>query len=88
VNEQSDKHEDKKPHEITIHIDGKEFKVEQDVMTGAELRRVPTPPIGPERDLFFEGHGGEDKLIEDEERVELKNGMHFFSVERNINPGA
>jgi len=40
VNEQSEQPDSKKPHEIPIHIDGKQFKVDQEVMTGADLRQL------------------------------------------------
>jgi hypothetical protein len=86
VNEHNEQHE-KKPHEIVIHIDRNQFKVEKPTLTGEQLRQLPSPPIGADYDLFREVPGGEDKLIADQENVELENGMHFFSVQRNINPG-
>jgi hypothetical protein len=88
VSEQSDTHDDKKPHETVIHIDRHQFKVEQSSLTGEQLRQLPSPAIGADYDLFLEVPGGEDKLIGDQEQAELKNGAHFFSVQRNINPGA
>jgi hypothetical protein len=57
-------------------------------MTGAELRRVPTPPIGPDRDLFEVVPGGPDRKIEDIDVVEIKNGKRFFTAPAQINPGA
>ncbi len=47
-----------------IFIDREQFKVESDVMTGAELRALPTPPIGQDRDLWEEipGHGDDRKI--------------------------
>jgi hypothetical protein len=74
-------------HDIPIHIDRHQFKVDRDTMTGAELRQLPNPPIGADYDLFQEVPGGEDQLIGDGQSVALKEGMHFFSVQRNINPG-
>lgn len=88
MSEHGDTREDHKPHETVIHIDRHEFKVEETSLTGAHLRQVPPSPIGADYDLFLEVPAGEDRLIGDEEVVELKNGLHFFSVQRNINPGA
>ena len=80
---------DPQPHHepFPIIIDRKEYKVDQATMTGAELRQVPTPPIGEDYDLYEEVPGDEDKLIEDTDTVELKPGMHFHSVEKHITPG-
>ena len=79
-----------KPHnhkQIVIHIDRKPFKVEQEELTGTELRELPDPHIGPEFDLWLEVPGGEDRRIEDGESVKLREGMHFFTAPRVINPG-
>lgn len=73
---------------ITILIDKKEYKAPETGMTGAQLRALAEPPIGPEYDLFQIVPGGDDKLITDNEEVHLKNGDRFFSAPHNINPGA
>jgi hypothetical protein len=41
-------------HKETFHIriDRTEYEVHQEYMTGLQLRRVPQPAIGPDRDLF------------------------------------
>jgi hypothetical protein len=75
-------------HETTIHVDRHQFKVEQTSMTGAELRQLPSPAIGGDYDLYREVPGGEDVLVGDNDSVELKDGMHFFSVQRHITPGS
>ena len=80
---------DKEKHDgVPIHIDRKKYKVEKKTITGAELRQLPNPPIGNDYDLFLEVPGGQDELIADDTKVELKPGMHFFSVQKTINPGA
>ena len=74
---------------ITIHIDRAEFKVTAESMTGAELRDLPTPAIGQDRDLYLEVPGpGDDQLIGDADVVKLKDGMHFFTTPRVITPGS
>lgn len=78
----------KKEQEITIHIDKKMYKVQGPSMTGLQLRAVPKPPIGPERDLFQVVPGqGDDVKIGDTDVVELKDGMHFYTAPTTINPG-
>lgn len=73
--------------QVVIHIDRKQYKVPEGEMTGAELRALPEPDIGPEFDLWLEVPGGEDERVEDNESVKLKNGMHFFTAPSVINPG-
>jgi len=75
--------------EIPIEIDHQPCKAIKASMTGAELRSLAKPAISDEYDLYREvpGHGDDDK-IEDAMTVELKPGMHFYSVLRQINPGA
>ena len=70
-----------------IQIDRVHYTVTQLRMTGAELRRVPPTPIGPDRDLFQVVPGGPDRKIEDADVVEIKNGLRFFTAPALINPG-
>ena len=77
-----------RPHKFEIQIDRVHFKVTQEQMTGAELRRLPQPSIGPERDLFEVVPGGSDRKIEDTHAVEMRNGLRFFTAPGKINPGA
>lgn len=73
--------------EFVVHIDSSVFEVASSSLTGAELRHLPTPPIGPELDLWEDVPGGSDILIGDEQTVAIKDGMHFFTAPANINPG-
>ncbi len=75
-------------HETHIFVDRVRFDITKTAMTGAEIRALPSPAIGPDRDLFLQVPGpGDDRKIADEESVELKNGTHFYSAPRSINPG-
>jgi hypothetical protein len=56
-------------------------------MTGEELRHVPPTPIGPDRDLFEVVSGGSDRKIGNDEIVEIRNGLRFFTAPAQINPG-
>lgn len=77
-----------KPQKFEIKIDREHFTIDASTITGADLRSLPEPDIGPDRDLFLTVPGpGDDELIDLEEAVELKNGMHFFTAPSTINPG-
>lgn len=77
-------------HEVhyEVKIDRTTYKVESKHMTGMQLRMLPTTPLGPDRDLFEVVPGGTDLKIGDEDVVEIKNGLRFFSAPAQINPGA
>ena len=72
---------------LVIVIDGKRYRAPARVMTGAQLRQLAEPNIGPEYDLWQEVPGGEDNLVEDKERIKLRDGMGFYSSSCEINPG-
>lgn len=72
----------------SIHIDKDHFKVEQHVMTGAELRALPNPPIPASRDLLLVVPGGLDKVVEDGDQIDIKDGLHLVTAPREVTPGA
>jgi Multiubiquitin len=74
-------------HEFHIQIDRVHYTVHKHIMTGLELRHVPKPPIGPDRDLFEVVPGGTDRKIADDEKVEIRDGKRFFTAPAQINPG-
>jgi Multiubiquitin len=73
---------------FVIHIDRKSYEVHEPELTGAQLRKLPNPDVGPEFDLWLEVPGGEDRRIADDEEVRLKEGLHFFTAPSVINPGS
>jgi hypothetical protein len=76
-------------HEIPVVIDHKPYKAPKSPMTGAELKALANPPIGPDFDLFQVMPGpADDVKIEDGTSVELKPGTQFYSAPKTINPGA
>lgn len=75
------------PQKFQIQIDREHFTVSQEHMTGAEIRRLPNPPVGPDRDLFEVIPGGTDRKIEDATVVDIRNGLRFFTAPAHINPG-
>lgn len=76
-----------KPHEFHIQIDRVHYTVTKSEMTGAELRQLPTPPIGPDRDLFEVIPGQPDKKVENNTPVHIRDGQRFFTAPASINPG-
>jgi hypothetical protein len=62
--------------------------VQPGTLTGAEVRRLPNPEIDTDRDLFLiAGADENDRLIHDEERLEVTDGMSFFTIPRTILAG-
>jgi hypothetical protein len=79
-------HKEDHPH-FEIQIDRTHYTVTMKHMTGLQLRHVPTTPIGSDRDLFEVVPGGSDRKIGDEQVVEIRNGLRFFTAPAQINPG-
>lgn len=82
--------QDEKPHgsqQFQIQIDRVHYTVTKEQMTGSELRSLPTTPVGPDRDMFQVVPGGQDKKIENNEVVEIRNGLRLFTAPAQINPG-
>jgi hypothetical protein len=76
------------PHKFEIQIDRAKYEVTQSVMTGAQLRQVPSADIPADRDLFEVVPGKPDRKIGDNDQVEIRNGLRFFTAPGQINPGA
>lgn len=78
---------EKTPKEFKIQIDRVHYEVAETHLTGAQLRALPNPPIGPDRDLFEVVPGGTDLKLGDADVVEMRNGERFFTAPAQINPG-
>ena len=72
---------------LTVVIDNKKYRAPARVLTGDQLRKLAAPDIGAGFDLWQEIPGGEDNLVEGHERIELRDGMTFYSANSTINPG-
>lgn len=77
----------KPQHKFHIQIDRIHYEVTDSKMTGAELRKVPATPIGPDRDLFEVVPGQPDRKVADTDSVEIRDGKRFFTAPGLINPG-
>jgi len=73
---------------FTIKIDRTEFHVHERSLTGLQLRHLPNPPIGPDRDLFEVVPGGSDIKVLDDMEVKMRDGLRFFTAPAQINPGS
>ena len=71
----------------TIKIDRTEYVVKENHLKGFDLRRIPSPPIPPERDLFQIIPGHPDKKIQDDDEILITEGLRFFTAPNTINPG-
>jgi hypothetical protein len=76
-----------RPDQFQIHIDRTHITVTKTEMTGAELRALPTPPIGEDRDLFEVVPGQPDRKVGLNDIVKIRNGQRFFTAPALINPG-
>lgn len=74
------------PHDtIVVHIDDNKRDAPKPVMTGDELRVLG--PVAANRTLWQVIPGGDDNLVDNAEPIELKNGMHFYSVATTVGEG-
>lgn len=72
-----------------IHIDHKKYETSMCELTGEQIRKLAVPPISQEYDLWLETKGpGDDRKIEDHERVRIDDCDSFYSAPKQINPGA
>lgn len=74
--------------EVTIHIDSKTYK-SPNPTTGAALYNLGSIDA-TQYDLFLEVHNHGDDIIihNDDKEITLKNGQHYYSAQKNLNPGA
>jgi hypothetical protein len=67
----------KKP--LRISIDGTSYTPGKTEMTGAELRSLPSPPIGDDREFWWDVPGKEDQQVAPTQRLVLEDGMAFYT---------
>ncbi len=75
-------------HEVVIQIDRTPYKEVAREVTGADIRRIPSPHIPPDRDLFEVVPGAPDLKVLDTTTVRLRDGQRFFTAPGQINPGS
>ena len=63
----------------TIFINEHRYQVEEDALTGSQIKELDSIPPG--NTLFLEVPGPEpDRKIEDAETVELRGGLKFYDL--------
>lgn len=76
------------PPHFQIRIDRDHYTVTEGALTGAQLRALPDPDVGDDRDLFEVVPGGSDIKIEQDVVVEMRSGLRLFTAPAQINPGS
>lgn len=86
-NENNEKQDDKQhPEPIPIQIDGRPFKAPKTPMTASELKMLGG--VAADYDLWFETPGpADDQKLADSAPFPVRQGNHFYSAQRTINPG-
>jgi hypothetical protein len=74
--------------DIAISIDGLAYRLPRSEITAVQIRLIPNPPIGPDRDLWLEVPEGHDRLLVGNEQVALTDGMRLFTAPRSIQAGS
>lgn len=77
---------DPKP-KFEIKIDRAIYEVRTETLTAEELRALPDPDIGVDRDVFEVVPGGSDLKIDARAVVAMRHGLRFFTAPAQINPG-
>jgi hypothetical protein len=78
------------PHEIHFKIDKNPHEISsaQNPVTGQFLRSLP-PPVGDDYDLWLRGRGQEDdRIINPQDSVTVREGDHFYTAKKDITPGS
>lgn len=76
-----------KPEKIPIFVDGTKYQARASELTGTQVRALAQPPVGEDRDLWLDVVDELDKLVGDDEVIQMVDKMRFFTVPRVINPG-
>lgn len=80
--------EQRREHTFHIQIDRAHYEVQEETMTGAQLRQVPLSPVPADRDLYEVRPGDDDLLLGNNDVVHIRDGLRFFTAPHHINPGA
>ncbi|MEV6973243.1 multiubiquitin domain-containing protein [Kitasatospora sp. NPDC093806] len=64
---------------ITVFIDGSEYDTAHHRATPAQLRKIPNPDIPTDRAIWLDIPDAPDRRLAEDEPVDLRDGMRFFS---------
>lgn len=71
-----------KEQEKIIFVNKKEIRVAEDDLTGKQI--LEKAGFDPNQYDLFLVHGQTGQKIEPDQRLEIKNGMHFNAILRNV----
>ena len=71
-----------------IRIDRTDYVVPEEKLSGEQLRHVPETPIPPDRDLYQVVPGQDDLKIKNDDTVQMRDGLRFYTAPSTINPGS
>ena len=69
---------DKEKDKFVIHIDGQNYDVTQKTLMGAQIKALAHKDA--QYQLFLEKGNKPDRLIGDNDTVQMENGLHFYTV--------
>ena len=79
----------RRPKHFEIFIDKDRYEVDENELTGLQLRALPSPTVGQDRDLWEEIPGpGDDVKVQDDQVVKIHSGLRFFTTPRHVTPGS
>ena len=64
---------------ITIHLDGQAYRATPGSTPVARLRRLPSPPVPPDKDIWLDIDDEQDRLLDDAGTIDLVDGLRFFT---------
>ncbi len=73
--------------DVTVKIDGLQYRVRGGVWRAVEIRQIPHPPIGGDRDVWLRSSDGPDFFLVDEAEVDLSDGQQMYTAPRAITAG-
>lgn len=65
--------------EVTFHIDSKPYIHAAGQIGPAEVRRTARPPISNDKQIWLDIDDAQDRLLAEDETVDLQADLHFFS---------
>jgi hypothetical protein len=63
----------------TVFFDGQAYPIKPGAYSGDKLRHVPSPPVSPDKDLWLDILGEQDRVISPAETIDVVDGMRFFT---------
>ncbi|WP_157575988.1 hypothetical protein [Mycobacterium sp. GA-2829] len=73
------------PHSVPVYIDGRQYQLHAEkVVTTADLRRLPRPPLSSDQQLWLDVVDAPDRLLAEGVAIPVTPGMRLFTQPRTI----